>query len=84
MGSASCFCRRRARQAEWMDSGLLVQVWVFRNAALRCLCIAFRGTEQVKWKDLVTGATAPRSCNPEHLISHVPLSNQILSPRATK
>lgn len=32
-----------------------VQVWVFRNAALKCLCIAFRGTEQIKWKDLLTG-----------------------------
>lgn len=32
-----------------------MQVWVFRNTALRRLCIAFRGTEQVKWKDLLTG-----------------------------
>ena len=33
-----------------------LQVWVFSNEGLRAMCIAFRGTEQVKWKDLLTGA----------------------------
>lgn len=31
---------------------------MFSNPALRAMCIAFRGTEQVKWKDLLTGAAA--------------------------
>ena len=45
------------------------QVWVFRNASLRCLCIAFRGTEQVKWKDLVTDLSfQPAAFNPERVL----------------
>ncbi|CAL8471597.1 g11139 [Coccomyxa elongata] len=45
------------------------QVWVFRNASLRCMCIAFRGTEQVKWKDLVTDLSfQPAAFNPERVL----------------
>ena len=36
-----------------------MQVWVFSNEGLRAMCIAFRGTEQVKWKDLLTGEVLP-------------------------
>jgi hypothetical protein len=45
-----------------------MQVWVFRNATLRSLVIAFRGTEQVKWKDLATDLSfQPAPFNPERV-----------------
>ena len=41
---------------------------MFRNEALRSLVIAFRGTEQVKWKDLVTDLSfQPAPFNPERV-----------------
>ncbi|GFR44840.1 hypothetical protein Agub_g6182, partial [Astrephomene gubernaculifera] len=44
------------------------QVWLYRNLELREAVIAFRGTEQVKWKDLATDLNlTPCSLNPERL-----------------
>lgn len=31
-----------------------VQLWVFCNREKRCVVLAWRGTEQLKWKDLLT------------------------------
>ena len=56
------------------------QVWVFRNVGLRCLCIAFRGTEQVKWKDLVTDLSfQPAAFNPERVLESGS-SHSLLTP----
>ncbi len=36
---------------------------------MKCLCIAFRGTEQVKWKDLITDLSfQPAAFNPERVL----------------
>lgn len=44
------------------------QVWLFSNSAKREAVIAFRGTEQIKWKDLVTDLNlAPCAFSPERL-----------------
>ncbi|KXZ45677.1 hypothetical protein GPECTOR_52g74 [Gonium pectorale] len=44
------------------------QVWVYRNVEAREAVIAFRGTEQVKWKDIATDLNlTPASLNPERL-----------------
>jgi hypothetical protein len=44
------------------------QVWLLQNAAVRSLVIAFRGTEQVKWKDMVTDISfQPAPFNPERV-----------------
>jgi hypothetical protein len=32
----------------------LPQLWVFVNNPRKCVVVAFRGTEQVKWKDFLT------------------------------
>ena len=45
-------------------------MWLFRNVARRCLVVAFRGTEQVKWRDLLTDVlVAPSPFNPERAAS---------------
>ncbi|KAL4420729.1 hypothetical protein ABPG75_010385 [Micractinium tetrahymenae] len=42
------------------------QAWVFWNPERRHVCVAFRGTEQVKWKDILTDLRlAPVSLDPE-------------------
>jgi hypothetical protein len=42
------------------------QAWLFSNVKRREAVIAFRGTEQVKWKDLLTDLNlAPCALNPE-------------------
>ncbi|GAX81322.1 hypothetical protein CEUSTIGMA_g8753.t1 [Chlamydomonas eustigma] len=42
------------------------QVWLFADQKKREAVVAFRGTEQVKWKDLITDLNlAPVSLNPE-------------------
>ena len=44
------------------------QVWLYRNQASREVIMAFRGTEQVKWKDIVTDLNlTPCSLNAERL-----------------
>ena len=45
-----------------------MQVWLLQNAAVQSLVIAFRGTEQVKWKDMVTDLSfQPAPFNPERV-----------------
>ena len=45
-----------------------MQVWLLWNTAVRSLVIAFRGTEQVKWKDMVTDLSfQPAPFNPERV-----------------
>ncbi|EFN50817.1 hypothetical protein CHLNCDRAFT_141758 [Chlorella variabilis] len=42
------------------------QVWIFWNPATRRVCVAFRGTEQTKWKDILTDLSlVPASLDPE-------------------
>lgn len=42
------------------------QAWVFWKPEARHVCVAFRGTEQVKWKDILTDLRlAPVSLDPE-------------------
>ncbi|GLC42478.1 hypothetical protein PLESTB_001102700 [Pleodorina starrii] len=44
------------------------QVWLYRNVELREAVVAFRGTEQIKWKDIATDLNlTPCSLNPERL-----------------
>lgn len=46
------------------------KVWLFANCEKREAVIAFRGTEQIKWKDLVTDINlTPIALNPERLDS---------------
>ena len=46
-----------------------LQVWLLWNAAVHSLVIAFRGTEQVKWKDMVTDLSfQPAPFNPERVL----------------
>ncbi|PRW20266.1 alpha beta-hydrolase isoform A [Chlorella sorokiniana] len=55
------------------------QAWLFWNPGTRSLCIAFRGTEQAKWKDILTDLLlVPASLDPEGLAERpwVPRSNQ--------
>ncbi|GIL50703.1 hypothetical protein Vafri_6817 [Volvox africanus] len=44
------------------------QAWIYRNVEAREAVISFRGTEQVKWKDIATDLNlTPCSLNPERL-----------------
>ncbi|CAN0905006.1 Multiple C2 and transmembrane domain-containing protein 1 [Linum grandiflorum] len=44
------------------------QVAIWRDSALRRIVVAFRGTEQLKWKDLVTDLlVVPAGLNPERI-----------------
>ena len=44
------------------------QAWVFWNHEARAACVAFRGTEQAKWKDiLVDLSLVPSPLNPERV-----------------
>ncbi|KAI7836015.1 hypothetical protein COHA_010099 [Chlorella ohadii] len=55
------------------------QAWLFWNPESRSLCIAFRGTEQAKWKDILTDLLlVPASLDPEGLAERpwVPRSGQ--------
>ena len=46
-----------------------MQLWLLWNAAVKSLVIAFRGTEQVKWKDLMTDLSfQPAPFNPERVL----------------
>lgn len=46
-----------------------MQVWLLWNAAVRSLVIAFRGTKEVKWKDMVTDLSfQPAPFNPERVL----------------
>ena len=46
-----------------------MQMWLLWNAAVRSLVIAFRGTEQVKWKDIMTDLSfQPAPFNPERVL----------------
>ena len=42
------------------------QAWLFWNPGARQLCLAFRGTEQAKWQDILTDLSlVPASLDPE-------------------
>ena len=44
-------------------------MWLLWNAAVKSLVIAFRGTEQVKWKDMMTDLSfQPAPFNPERVL----------------
>ncbi|KAG1678518.1 hypothetical protein FOA52_014552 [Chlamydomonas sp. UWO 241] len=44
------------------------QVWMYKDAAKKQAVIAYRGTEQVKWKDLLTDMNlVPTALNPERI-----------------
>lgn len=44
------------------------QAWLYWNPGARSACIAFRGTEQAKWKDILTDLSlVPASLNPERV-----------------
>ena len=44
------------------------QLWVFCNREKRCVVLAWRGTEQLKWKDLLTDLRlAPTGFNVERV-----------------
>ena len=46
-----------------------MQMWLLWNAAVKSLVIAFRGTEQVKWKDMMTDLSfQPAPFNPERVL----------------
>ena len=50
------------------------QVWLYRNPNAREVVVAFRGTEQVKWKDFVTDLNlTPAAFNPERVDSNAGL-----------
>ncbi len=50
------------------------QVWVFVNKPRKCVVVAFRGTEQVKWRDFLTDVRInPTAFNTERArVSHRP------------
>ncbi|KAG2428849.1 hypothetical protein HYH02_014261 [Chlamydomonas schloesseri] len=57
------------------------QAWLYRNVEAREAVIAFRGTEQVKWKDIATDLNlTPCSLNPERLDDNagLPFSARII------
>ena len=63
--SGICLSFLRLRSLEDLSA---LQVWLLQNAAVRSLVIAFRGTEQVKWKDMVTDLSfQPAPFNPERV-----------------
>ena len=46
-----------------------MQMWLLWNAAVKSLVVAFRGTEQVKWKDMMTDLSfQPAPFNPERVL----------------
>ena len=46
----------------------VAQLWVFCNRDKRCVVLAWRGTEQLKWKDLLTDVRlAPTGFNVERV-----------------
>ena len=50
----------------WCVAWHMQQVWLFRNVAKRCVCVAFRGTEQTAWKDMLTDVRlTPTAFDPE-------------------
>ncbi|EFJ45180.1 hypothetical protein VOLCADRAFT_94625, partial [Volvox carteri f. nagariensis] len=50
------------------QAGPFWRVWLYRNVEAREAVVAFRGTEQVKWKDIATDLNlTPCSLNPERL-----------------
>lgn len=58
------------------------QAWLFWNPELKKACIAFRGTEQTKWKDVLTDLTlTPASLDPEN-VSEGPSAADLLAPTA--
>ena len=54
--------------------GRHLQVWVFVNKPRKCVVVAFRGTEQVKWRDFLTDVRVnPTAFNTERVhVSHRP------------
>lgn len=64
-----------------------VQVWMYRNVDRREAIVAFRGTEQVKWKDLATDLQlSPCSLNPERVNNNagLPLTVKLLKQMTNK
>jgi hypothetical protein len=86
-------CRRRlpaspcvssVASGVWVDGSCTLrdatQAWLFRNAATRCAVVAFRGTEQAKWKDLLTDVRLrPSAFNPERVAATPGLGAAVLT-----
>lgn len=60
------------------------QVWVYRDRPLKEVVVSFRGTEQVKWKDLLTDLNLmPVGLEPEGAAASTPTPLDLLSSAAS-
>ncbi|KAL2923079.1 putative feruloyl esterase A [Bienertia sinuspersici] len=63
-----CFLDNSTTDTQWVNKIKRLQVAIWRDSTRRRLVVAFRGTEQARWKDLRTDLMlAPAGLNPERI-----------------